>query len=304
MKTTLLTIATVIKPPAPGFEKTRESVVREFGDADDVEWLVKIKEGRLKIEEDKFEIKDGKFKMEEREETGSSNFQSSIFNLQSSIFNYQFSLREIRADDTGVFDGMNQAVEAARGEWILFLNAGDWLAVGVGKVLREAIHAYPKADFLYFDGITVDAVDGREFPRPAPDSLTLRDFLRRAPILHPCLVVKRELLKRLPFDSRLDLAADFDLMLKLVSGGKTGQRLPRPGAYVVSGGLSEQYRVRARRQAIGSLWKHAPGLGFRISVLWSFLRFLVLHFVIVYLIRPIPFLRKSAQAVRKGLKKK
>lgn len=271
----LLTIATVIKPPAPGFDKTRESVLREFGECRDVEWLVKIKDGKLKIEE--------------REETGNSNFQSSIFN-------YQFSLREIRTDDTGVFDGMNQAFEMAKGEWILFLNAGDWLAKGMGAAFREAVARHAQADFFFFEGVTVDAGDGREFLREAPDSLSLRDFLQRVPVLHPCLVVRRSVLRNLAFDTRMDLAADFDLMVRLVAGSYAGVHIPRIGAFVLSGGLSEQYRIRARRQAARSLLRNGPGGRFRFSVGAGFLRFLGIHFLIVGLIRKIPFLQRRARA--------
>lgn len=39
----LLTIASVIKPPAPGFDKTVASVQREFAGAEDFEFLIKVK---------------------------------------------------------------------------------------------------------------------------------------------------------------------------------------------------------------------------------------------------------------------
>jgi hypothetical protein len=291
----LLTIASVIKPPAPGFDKTRQSLLREFAGCRDVEWVIKIKDGRGEIEDGRWGMEDGGSATDDVS-LGTPEPGSEVLNFQSSIFNLQSPIREIRADDTGVFDGMNQAVAAAKGEWILFLNAGDWLAKGMGKALRNALVRHDGADFLYFDGVTVDAADGREFLRRAPDVLTLRDFRHRAPVLHPCLVVRRALLEAAPFDLRHDLAADFDLMVRLVAQGRRGVRVALVGAFVVSGGLSEQGRLRARWQAARSQLRHGRGIGHALGVLAAHARFLVMHALIVGLVRRIPALRRRARA--------
>lgn len=289
----ILSVISVIKPPAAGFEKTRESVMREFGGADDVEYVIK-------------EYSPGKSEM------GPSPDPSSPFGLRrtSSDIDIDFDfdqdsdisgIRVIRAPDTGVFDGMNQAIGASRGDWLLFLNAGDWLAVGLGKALREAVSAHPEADFLYLDGVTVDAHDGREFLRKAPDALTLGDFLHRAPVLHPCLVVRRGVMDHYTFDTGLDLAADFDLMVRLVTDGKRGIHLSRVGAFVVSGGLSEQGRLRARWQAVRSQLRHGRGTGHALRVLAAHARFLFMHAAIVGIVRRIPVLQRRARARSGGM---
>ncbi|MCC5841393.1 MAG: hypothetical protein JJT96_14850 [Opitutales bacterium] len=267
----LLSILTVIKPPAEGMATTLASVEREFGEAGDAEFIVKEW------------IPDG----DDRGEPALAAVEAGAGRLMR---------RCLRAPDGGVFHGMNQALAAATGDWIVFLNAGDWFADGAAAAFREATTRHPGADYLYFDGVTVDARDGREFLRQAPDTVRLNDFLHRVPILHPCLFVRRTVLVRLGLDPAIDLAADFDLMVRLVAGGYPGRRIPRIGAFIVSGGLSEQRRVRAFRQANRSLRRNAPTLAFRLRLLAAFLRFLLIHTLIVYVIRPLPFLRRRARA--------
>ena len=284
----LLSIASVIKPPAPGFERTHASVFREFGRAQDVEFLIK--------EYSPSQIK-SRSKSDPRQSKSLAHFHSdNDFDIDGKL-----EVRVLRSPDSGVFDGMNQAIDAARGEWMLFLNAGDWLARGIGDALRAALGNHEKTDFLYFDGVTVDADDGREFLRKAPDVLTLRDFFNRAPVLHPCLCVRRSLLEAFKFNTTFDLAADFDLMVRLVEANKKGVHIAHVGAFVLSGGLSEKFRIQARRQAKQSLLCHGHGWRNDVAVRYAFFRFLVRHFLIVGLIQRIPALQKRAHARSGGM---
>lgn len=264
----LLSIITVIKSPAEGFEKTYESVLREFGDYDDVEYLIKEWDA-----------------VEEWSETPSADSAAQ-----------RLSIRKVRGKDSAVFDAMNQCIPAARGQWILFLNAGDWLAKGLGAQLHEAIQSATECDYIYCDGVTVDAEDGREFLRQAPEALQLSHFLHHAPVLHPCLIVKRSYLEQHLFDLNYDLAADYALMVELVASGQKGRHLPVVAAFILSGGLSEQRRVRGKRQALRSLLHNAPSLKFKVLSSAAYLRFLCRHLLIVYGIRSFGPLRRWAKS--------
>ena len=252
----LLTIASVIKPPAQGFDKTVESVRREFSGAEDFEFLIKAKG-----------------------EAGDFEFTCDL------------DARVIYSPDSGVFDGMNQALAAASGEWVLFLNAGDWLEPGFANAFRAAAAEHPEADFLCFNGHTVDATDGRAFVRAVPQALEFSSFLSRVPVLHACLVVRRSVMQEYHFNTKFDLAADFALLVHLVADGRPWAQVPVIGAAMVSGGLSEQFRVRARWQATQAIWHQFPSTSQRLATTWAFLRYVSIHLIITYLIRPIPPLR-------------
>ena len=264
----LLSIITVIKSPVEGFDKTYASVLQEFGNQDGVEYLIKEWDPT-----------------EEWSETPSNDPDAQRLNI-----------RKIRGQDRGVFDGMNQSIAAATGEWILFLNAGDWLAKGFGALLHEAIQAATESDYIYCDGVTVDATDGREFLRKAPEALQLAHFLHHAPVLHPCLIVRRSYLEQHLFDLNYDLAADYALMVELVASGVKARYFPVVAAFILSGGLSERARIRGKRQALASLLRNAPGLGFKISSCLAFCRFMCRHILIVYGVRSFSPLRRWAKS--------
>jgi len=267
---TSLSIITVYKNPGDDLAVTENSVIREFGSSDAVEHV--LKEWTSEAEESI---------------TGPTGSGGGMRRLK------------IRGMDSGVFDGMTRALKHATGEWILFLNAGDWLAEGFASKLSEALQdGSDKLDYLFFDGITVDCQDGREFQRRAPDELKLADFLFRAPVLHPGLIVRRNVMQAYSFNCNLYLAADFDLMVRLVVDKKCGRHVPFLGAYAVSGGLSEQFRLKARWQATRSLWKYASGVGERSKVIAAFTRFLVLHTLIVGIIHRLPCIRRKLHTMR------
>lgn len=272
--TPLITVISVIKEPAAGFEKTRTSVYQEFGNYANVEYLIK-----------EWSPPECEFVPE--------------YSAQSPAKS-KLTVRHIYKTDRNVFDGMNQAVKAARGTWIVFLNAGDWFIAGFGDACMRFLEQHSDADYVYADGVTVDAIDGREFLRQAPAHLTLTDFLHRAPYLHPCMFVKRTVLLECAFDIQYDLAADYKLMVHLVSAGKQGQHLAHPAACILSGGLSEQYRIRAKRQALRALCVHSHRIGFRVKAIAAFLRFLIRHFLITQIIHKIPILRRLARTRSQG----
>ncbi|MGJ8648980.1 MAG: hypothetical protein ACSHX4_01355 [Opitutaceae bacterium] len=262
----LLSIVSVIKSPAEDFGKTYASVLQEFGNFKEVEYLIK------------------------EWGTDESLTESTASDPAAPLL----QIRKISGRDRGVFDGMNQAIDAAKSDWILFLNAGDWLAEGFGACLYQALLQREECTYIYADGVTVDAADGREFLRKAPELLQLSHFLHHAPMLHPCLIVKRSLLIERPFKLKYDLAADYDLMVELVASGAKGYYLPSVAAFILSGGLSERARIRAKRQARQSLIQNAPSIAFKFKVYVAHLRFLCRHFLIVYVIRKLPVLRRFA----------
>ena len=259
-------VITVIKDVDAGFAETLTSVEREFGQLADAEHIVKHWAAVGELNQTK-EVREGE----------------------------RLTRRVITCPDQGVFDAMLQALEMAEGEWVFFLNSGDWLANGFTDKLNAAIMHNPQSDVFYFDGVTVDVGDRREFIRLAPDSLQMSDLRDHVPVLHPCLVVRRAVLNQYKFDLKYDLAADFDLMIRLVSNGVMHTHIAAPGAFVISGGLSEQLRIRARSQATHSLWRHRPSLVEGLLVLIAHLKFLILHFIIVGIIHKVPALQRRAR---------
>lgn len=99
--------------------------------------------------------------------------------------------------DDGIYDAMNQAVGEAEGEWIIFMNAGDTFASD--DVLTRIFATERQADIIYGDVIKNEKVCKAEAPHNA----------HRMFFCHQSALVKTSLLKRIPFDTRHRMSADF-----------------------------------------------------------------------------------------------
>jgi len=140
--------------------------------------------------------------------------------------------------DAGIYDAQNKGVRRARGEWIIFLNAGDALASD--DALARFFEGAPAEDVLYGD-VVWEEKDGRRRVDAQPDVLTL-EFFMRTNLPHQATAVRRALLERLgPYDTELRIAADYEFLLRsIVVHGATTRHVPVPLAVQVTGGLSSR----------------------------------------------------------------
>jgi glycosyltransferase involved in cell wall biosynthesis len=122
------------------------------------------------------------------------------------------ALRWISEPDGGIYDAMNKGVRLARGRWIHLLNADDEYAAP--DVLAQAVPQLDPSRTNYTD-IEIVAADGRRWVQRFPFrrwKLAYGAFLP-----HPGLVVARAQYEATgDYDTRLRIAADHDLILRLL----------------------------------------------------------------------------------------
>lgn len=167
----------------------------------------------------------------------------------------------LSAADGGIYDAMNQAVQACHGEWIYFLNAGDRLADA--KVLADvaaSITADPAVDLLYGDVIYF----GDQGERQRRFHWLSRRRLLFSDLCHQAVFVRRDLFQRCgSFDTTLRWNADFDWLLRVFGHGARLRYLPRviarfhdAGSHVQSRAQSEEERNRVRARHLPlPLWR-------------------------------------------------
>ena len=115
--------------------------------------------------------------------------------------------------DRGPYDGMNKGLVFARGEYVLFINAGDALAApDVLAQLDGAIALHP-ADFIFGDSLEEQA-DGNAYYKKARSP-----FFRWWGMFthHQAMVYRRDFLHALlpAYDLRFKVGADLDLTWRI-----------------------------------------------------------------------------------------
>ena len=118
-----------------------------------------------------------------------------------------------RTEQGGVSAATNEALAAATGRYVVFLDAHDALHPTALRRLAEAIHDRPDADVLYSDEDRIDKEGMRHGPTFKPDWSP--DLLLSNPYLSHVLVVRRRLVDELGgLRPAYDGAELYDLMLR------------------------------------------------------------------------------------------
>jgi glycosyltransferase len=123
--------------------------------------------------------------------------------------------------DRGLYDAMNRGAFLARGEWLVFLQADDWLPDGALAAWRDAIMANPKAEMITGSAEAVryvgEGIFEAEWKKTSTEDkeLTARNVALGEPMIN-ARAIRKSLFKKFgPFDLIYSLASDRDFLLKL-----------------------------------------------------------------------------------------
>ncbi len=116
--------------------------------------------------------------------------------------------------DSGLYDGMNAAVQLALGEYIIFMNAGDCFFDNsvLSRVFKD--RDYKGAEIIYGDAVEEEFGEYYLY-RKCP-----RLIEERMPFSHQSVFAARSLLRETPFDTGFAITADYDFLLKAKKAGK------------------------------------------------------------------------------------
>lgn len=152
--------------------------------------------------------------------------------------------------DAGLYDAMNEAVKAATGEWVLFLNAGDEFvdSKSVSSLFSVTDQEY---DIVYGNTLFMEKGLYKRVDYMGADIL-----LKRMPFIHQSTMVKRETLLEYPFKTCYRITADYDYFLEMYLKDK---KFCAVDAYISAfelGGLCMTQTFRARMEDRDSRIRH------------------------------------------------
>jgi glycosyltransferase involved in cell wall biosynthesis len=144
----------------------------------------------------------------------------------------------IREKDNGIYDAMNKGLAIATGDYVMFMNSGDefYDADSVAAVFASA----EDADIYYGETEMMDDSGqnlGQRRHR-APVAFTWRSFKYGMSISHQAIYVRRSLAE--PYDSRYQLSADIDWVIRAAKKAKKIVNVHRYVAKYLVGGMSKK----------------------------------------------------------------
>lgn len=122
--------------------------------------------------------------------------------------------------DRGIYNAMNKGIAQAKGDYLLFLNSGDWLYNST-SLERSLAHEFDAdvmyGDCMYYYGST-------EGLRRCPSPLTF-EFLYRSSLSHCACFIRREPLSNVGYNEEYRIVSDLEFWIQLALQNGTFSRL-------------------------------------------------------------------------------
>lgn len=180
---------------------------------------------------------------------GSSDGTAAFLHREKRIARY------VSEPDRGVYDAMNKGLRLCRGDFVIFMNAGDeFFNPRVLERAAAVLRAHPDCRFLFGDACLVGE-DGhcrfREYDAP----VTTQN------ICHQSIFYDRRLFAELGmYDERYRVVADYDFNLRAIAGsGVVPYHFSYPVCRFYEGGLSSGGKYAEKQRADAALLRREWG---------------------------------------------
>ncbi|MEY3631133.1 MAG: putative glycosyltransferase [Bacteroidota bacterium] len=165
----------------------------------------------------------------------------------------------ISEKDQGIYDAMNKGMQLAKGDYILFLNAGDTFASATTlKTILLELQKNP--DVLYGEAVFVNN-DGQSLglrsevtPHRLPINLTWRNFRYGMLVCHQAFIAKRSMAPL--FNLEYKLSSDIDWEIQVLKKSQYILKSAAPICTYLMGGASVQNLKRSWEERYQVLKSH------------------------------------------------
>lgn len=152
--------------------------------------------------------------------------------------------------DEGPFDAMNKGIKAARGTYLLFLNAGDLLARSETLAKVESIAA-KEPDFIYGDALETPSAENEQQQEPFYKTAgRYKDLPRGMFTHHQAMFYRLEHIRKngLWYSVIFEIAGDYDFTARFLKTAKKIVYAPIPICIFQGGGISQRKAAEGRRE--------------------------------------------------------
>ncbi len=114
--------------------------------------------------------------------------------------------------DNGIYHAMNKGIDKANGEYVLFLNSGDYLFND--RVIVDALSRLGASDLMY--GKLLISQKGKFIEHLFPEKLTFKFFLTKS-LPHPCTFIRKKLFGKVGYyNEQLKIVSDWEFFVRAV----------------------------------------------------------------------------------------
>lgn len=165
--------------------------------------------------------------------------------------------RILSEPDRGLYDAMNKGLRLSRGEYVLFLNAGD--ALHADDTLEKYAAAARRGDhIIYGDTVIVNSerkIIGKRH-LTAPAHLDKKSFAQGMLICHQAFMVRRELAPE--YDTNYRFSADYDWTVRCIEASDPARNtnLGIIAIDYLSDGLTDKNKLKSLRERFHIMTRH------------------------------------------------
>lgn len=157
--------------------------------------------------------------------------------------------------DKGIYNAINKGLEHANGDYVQFLNSGDWLYddTTLEKAFKQIDNKY---DIYYGDMVQVN--DGDKLnPITYPDELGFY-FFPYNNICHQATFYRRTLFENNPYDESFSIVSDWAMNLNLLFKGSSFKHLNQFIVYYDNRGRSSDADQKHHQERTAAFAKYVP----------------------------------------------
>ena len=113
--------------------------------------------------------------------------------------------------DTGIYNAMNKGIKVSKGDYLLFLNSGDYL---IDECLGKVFSGNIEEDIVYGDILSIDE-KGNTLVHKVKSYYTLFDFMLTS-LPHQASFIKRSLFDSYQYSEEYKIVSDWEFFLRKI----------------------------------------------------------------------------------------